>query len=856
MSSRNETAKSLLLLIEHRTARLIARTFHGPEHAISDYAARHHHLRALESIALGLSPHIKVSIQQIECYAPQWADLVPPDAEARAELVHAIADKYELHYDYIPRIRAALGLDDAGVQRAYESSYKLPLVSIYTREVSSRHRLHWAWAGLAHRLETLPPFWTTFSVLLTGTVGAGILALPIALARLGPLLGVAALVLFGLINTVTTAYMVEAVSRSGAIRYGHAYIGRMISNYLGSLGAVLVSVVFFLISFLVVIAYYIGFAETLADVTQISKAFWVVVLFGIGIYYVTRGSLNATVASSLIVGAINIGLIFVMALLALTHFNAGYFFYVNRDLLTGRSVDPSTLELVFGVLAFALASHMLIPTTARDVLRRDSSGRSLLWGSVASILVATVLYIVWVLAVGSSMAPDVMATQTGTSLTPLSQLIGPSVKIIGLIYAILAMGMASVQNSIALVNLVRERVSTNKQPTLLLPNRKGRLLMHVADNPTTHFQASLSYIGLKDGEPVFLLNAHSLEDHTEQELTISNTWEDDALVSRFVGLATADVHLKISVLDASPDYARIRVTTGLALEYEGHHHVERLLHRGLVAVATDATKAERQIPMTERWRSLLAYFPIVAVFVITELLFLNNAESFTVAISVTGVLMFSLIVGIFPALLLISGRRKGEIVPPRVYRALGNRVLVVGIYLFYFALVLLYGLVIWQAPWERALAIAFAIIILASTLLMARGGAFAAYTIVELQNDSRTGDCATFHIVANGEPAAAQVTLTFTEGDQSFLAAADTIPSFSTLRSISFALPNAASRILKVWVHRINADGESEGMPAALAVSYHGETQKFDLRFGGGQVILPLRGQDYRLEIRPEILAA
>jgi hypothetical protein len=56
MTSFDETAQSLQLLIKHRTARLVARTFHGPEHAISEYAPRHHHLAGLQAIALRHAP--------------------------------------------------------------------------------------------------------------------------------------------------------------------------------------------------------------------------------------------------------------------------------------------------------------------------------------------------------------------------------------------------------------------------------------------------------------------------------------------------------------------------------------------------------------------------------------------------------------------------------------------------------------------------------------------------------------------------------------------------------------------------------------------------------------------------------
>jgi hypothetical protein len=51
--------------------------------------------------------------------------------------------------------------------------------------------------SLDRRLESLSPFWTAFSLTLTETAGAGILALPIALAGVRPLPGLFILLILG-----------------------------------------------------------------------------------------------------------------------------------------------------------------------------------------------------------------------------------------------------------------------------------------------------------------------------------------------------------------------------------------------------------------------------------------------------------------------------------------------------------------------------------------------------------------------------------------------------------------------------------------------------------------------------------
>jgi hypothetical protein len=136
-------------------------------------------------------------------------------------------------------------------------------------------RLRWAWAGVGARLERLSPFWTAYSLTLTETVGATILALPIALATIGPLPGVAMLVVLGLVNIVTIACMSEAVVRSGAIRYGSAYLGRLVGDYLGTTGSLILSVSLFVLCLLTLPVFYIGVSTTLEDATSVWAPVWV-----------------------------------------------------------------------------------------------------------------------------------------------------------------------------------------------------------------------------------------------------------------------------------------------------------------------------------------------------------------------------------------------------------------------------------------------------------------------------------------------------------------------------------------------------------------------------------------------------
>src|SRR5262249_20323540 len=154
-----------------------------------------------------------------------------------------------------------------------------PLAAIYAPGLPWRERLRWAWSGLANRLETLPPFWTAFALTLTETVGASILALPIALAGVGPLAGVLLLFILGLVNLLTIASVSEVMVRNGNVRYGYAFLGRIVSDYLGRVGSVVLAPTLGILNIVSLLVCYIGLAATLAGATGIPAVAWAALLF-------------------------------------------------------------------------------------------------------------------------------------------------------------------------------------------------------------------------------------------------------------------------------------------------------------------------------------------------------------------------------------------------------------------------------------------------------------------------------------------------------------------------------------------------------------------------------------------------
>lgn len=919
-----------LFLIESQAARLAAQARSQMERFPSESAASERELRFLEAFAAGKEPPEKPSIQDIEKHAAGWAHLVPENPRLRAALAHLIGEKYRFSERDTPGLRRALGLNETEVRVAYSRLYGAPLEEIFTPQDRAVDRLRWAWTRLNQRLENLPPFWTAFALTLTETVGASILALPIALATVGPLPGVAILVLMGLINMLTILYVTESLTRTGSIRYGKAFFGGLVSEYLGKPGAALFALSLLLLSFLVQIAYYTGFSTTLGDAFGLHPAIPCALLFIITLLILRRESLNATISMALIVGGVNILLVLALSALALGHFRSDYFLTMNLPFIGGRPFDASILQLVFGVVLAAYFGHTSTANCARVVLTRDESGRSLIRGGMAAQATAILLYSLFVVGLNSAVSPAEMAGLSGTALIPLAELSGPVVYLLGTVFVILGMGMASINFSLGAFNLVRERLPARYEPVIVLPRRKGKLVF-TPRSPGSAAPDSLGlvYLGLVQGQKRLRLDVQEGSRLRMIERVASGRLEAGVLF-REAGIPSPPPELSFEVLEAGSDFLRLKLHTGMAVSYSGEldsagidpagllslkeeeqwllrqllrrpdgdlghlladtgkkeHEVSPLLkdliEKGLVREYQGKNgkayaprlrfRQARSLPQ-EIWNDLglggrgekgaglsfrhafrqglerfldrggrfwLWAAPVIAIFLLVEWLIWTGAESFTGPINFAGILIVSLLGGIFPCLLVLSSRRKGELLPGIGHRLLTHPLVVGLVYLFSLANLLIHGLVIWEHPAQRLTALGMGALIVVFTLAVVRRGAFHPRLVVELREDLRPGRRPWFSILSGGQPANGNILWGFPGGLLEQQAQAGSWPEVSRLDLAVFNLSGLAGRELKVWAHRILPGGESQPLPVRVEMNcLEGEVSR-DLTLTEGQALIRL----------------
>lgn len=708
-------AGTILYAIEGRTAQLVTQSRQVLAPYLTEKTAAEKEQAFLAAIAQGRDLPLQPTIQDIERFVPEWASLVPSDDTQRAALAKKLAEKYHFRHQDVPVLRKALGLDTDGVKQAYERLFQKPIDSIYTSNIPVSEKTRWLTSRLANNLERMPPIWTAFFLTLTETVGASILALPIALAGVGPIPGLILLFILGLVNIITIMGIVEAITRNGNMRYGTTYFSRLVGDYLGKPGMIILVPAFFILNMLGLIALYTGLSTSLADITGISPMLWALVVFLIAFYFLRRESLNATIASALVIGTINILIIIVLSMLAFPYIQIENLQYVNLPFGNGQLFNPQILNLVFGVVLLAYFGHTTAVSAAKVVLPRDPSGKTLIWGNIMAMAVVVVLYSLWVIAVNGAIPSVELSSLAGTALSPLAEMIGGIVPILGLIYVILAMGIGIVLYSYGIFFQMREFLPSNLK-------RTNRFLFSLA--------------------------------------------------------------------------------------------------------------------------------PIVLLFIFVEWMLYTQRASFSEILGITGALLVPILGGIFPMLLLAASRRKGEYIPKPSFSFLGNPLVLAIVYLIYLGSVFVYGFFIWENPIPRLMAIGVGVMILIVTFLVIRQGLFISRVVIELRVEvSDTDERATLAIVDQGKPRDGTFTFVYANGEQSISGAEVEIPSFKQLKNIFIEFSSKSSKEMKVWLHRVTPEGNSEPIFAALQIKDDGNGATIRLDSETSQVIMPLTSQINELEI-------
>jgi hypothetical protein len=252
---------------------------------------------------------------------------------------------------------------------------------------------------------------------------------------------------------------------------------------------------------------------------------------------------------------------------------------------------------------------------------------------------------------------------------------------------------------------------------------------------------------------------------------------------------------------------------------------------------------------SERGGFLLCAAPVVVVFVTLEALILADLASLTDPLSLIGTLALPLLGGVFPMLLLAAARRRGEFVPAAGVRVLRGPIAIGAVAAVFFAGLLVQGFVIWQRPAERIAAGLVTVLMAATTWMAVRGGDFSPRAVVELRRELYGEGI--LNLTIGGEPRTAEGNLVLRDGARTD---GRQVERFADLQDVAVEVPPDGATDLKVWVHAITADGDSEPIPSVVRVRAGADAEAQEFRPDDGIVIVPMDHTPASVAITPEVV--
>jgi hypothetical protein len=236
----------------------------------------------------------------------------------------------------------------------------------------------------------------------------------------------------------------------------------------------------------------------------------------------------------------------------------------------------------------------------------------------------------------------------------------------------------------------------------------------------------------------------------------------------------------------------------------------------------------------KRSHFILCAFPAIGAFLVAEWLLINNVGSFTGLLGFVGIMTLPLVAGVYPILLLASTRRKGDIVPGLVLKGIGNPIVLAGTYLLFIGSIFLHGLYAFQGVLEKTIILLVGCIVVVMTGIMLKQRALTSRLVIEIRQDLSGFQRVIFNLTAKGYPIVSDVRLDYGDRINDLHTAYDQIPDFFSLNLIRFQLPVIAVDEVKVWAHKISAQGKSEALPIQGSIQIADNLRRIDLSQNDG----------------------
>ncbi len=261
------------------------------------------------------------------------------------------------------------------------------------------------------------PYLEGTALILSGTIGAGILGIPFVVSQVGVGLGLLCIVLIGFLTFGLNLLIAEIASST---QRPLQLVG-LARQYLGRTGEILMGIIMYSMLFGTLLIYLIGEGETLAVLFGGDPTKWALVFFLLATSFVIVGMKTVKIIEMVLL----FGIFLVVALIA------GFGMpHVQMSNLT--SIMPTNILVLYSVLIFAFHGTTAIPEAYSVLGKKIKIFRRSI---VTASLVCIILYGLFSLIVVGVTGADTTAIAT----IGLGFKIGPLAQILANIFAALAM---------------------------------------------------------------------------------------------------------------------------------------------------------------------------------------------------------------------------------------------------------------------------------------------------------------------------------------------------------------------------------------------------------------------------------
>ncbi len=266
------------------------------------------------------------------------------------------------------------------------------------------------------------------ALIISGTIGAGILGIPYAIAQVGWLPGFFSIILVGLLMMGVNLLIAHVVIGTGQQMH---FVG-LAERYLGRWGKYVMSVVMYGMLFGILVVYILGVGESLAALLGWDARLWSTVFFllaGACIMFGLR-----TIKS--VEFFLSLGILCIVLLISAT-------LVTSIDTTHFGLVSLHNILVPYGVLLFAFHGTTSLPEAYSLVQNREKYFMEAVKVSSVIVIAIYALFTFVVLGVTGPYTTEIATVGLG-------QAIGPVMLILGNIFAVLAMGTSYLVAGLAL----------------------------------------------------------------------------------------------------------------------------------------------------------------------------------------------------------------------------------------------------------------------------------------------------------------------------------------------------------------------------------------------------------------------